>query len=61
MGWVARKEREKQELLNYPSAEARRPRRCSSDSSSNREEKGEQSLHCSVTEPWPHFPVTDHG
>lgn len=42
MGWVARKEGERQELLNYPLAGARRPRRYSSDSFSNREE----GSHC---------------
>lgn len=37
MGCVSQEGRERQELFNYPLAEARRPRRYSSDSSSNRD------------------------
>lgn len=60
MGWEARKERERQELLHYPSAEATRPQRSSSDRCSLREEKGEQFPHTTQHRSLATLPETDH-
>lgn len=57
-GLRSQKGRERQELFNYPSAEARSPRRCSFDSSRKREKSNHSTTQdrplatCTISDHW---------